>query len=299
VIHTPDPLGPANPPALDPAIVREAVRRFLAEDVGPGDLTSALVVPRDATARGHIVARQACVIAGQALACEVFAQLDQSVSYSTLVADGEFVPAGTACASVQGPAEPILTGERTALNLLQRLSGVATVTRRYVDTIAGTNACVSDTRKTTPGLRTLEKYAVRVGGGRNHRIGLFDAVLIKDNHLVVAGGVDHALAAASAVPATIAVQVEVDSLEQLRVALACGVKAVLLDNMPPAMIADAVRLVRAAAGGESCWIEASGGITLANVRAYADAGVDTISVGALTHSAPAVDLALDFEHLGT
>ena len=174
------------------------------------------------------------------------------------------------------------------------------MTRRYVDAIAGTGATVSDTRKTTPGLRLLEKYAVRAGGGRNHRIGLFDAALIKDNHLVAAGGVGPALGGARAGSAAgVPVQLEVDSLEQLAAALRLGVRAVLLDNMTPAVVADGRRAWSARRpAGASCWIEASGGITLANIRAYAEAGVDTISVGALTHSAPSIDLALDFESVG-
>jgi nicotinate-nucleotide pyrophosphorylase (carboxylating) len=197
---------------------------------------------------------------------------------------------------LSGAAAPILSGERLALNLLQRLSGVATMTRRYADALAGTRASVSDTRKTTPGLRLFEKYAVRVGGGRNHRFGLYDAVLIKDNHVAAAGGVTAALQAVAVHRAgDVVVQVEVDSLEQLREALDAGARAVLLDNMTPAETAVAVGAVRGRPNGDTIWVEASGGITLANIRAYAEAGVDTISVGALTHSAPSVDIALDFD----
>jgi nicotinate-nucleotide pyrophosphorylase (carboxylating) len=291
-----DPLGIRSRLALDPADIREAVARFLAEDVRDGDVTTRLVVPASATATGRIVAREACVLAGIEIAREVFRQIDTDVRFEPRAADGDTLVRGACVAELRGPAAPILTGERTALNLLQRLSGVATVTRRYVDAIAGTGATVSDTRKTTPGLRLFEKYAVRAGGGRNHRIGLFDAALIKDNHLVAAGGVDPALDAALAPgAANVPVQLEVDSLEQLALALRRGVRAVLLDNMTPQVVAEAVRLVRALPDGSTCWIEASGGITIANVRAYAEAGVDTISVGALTHSAPSVDLALDFE----
>lgn len=276
-------------------MVREAVARFLAEDIGSGDVTSRLTVPAAALAAGRLVARQPCVMAGLAVAREVFAQVDARIRFDARVSDGDAVSAGDDIVRLTGPARALLTAERTALNVLQRLSGVATVTRRYVEAIAGTGATVSDTRKTTPGLRVFEKYAVRMGGGRNHRIGLFDAALIKDNHLVAAGGVDHALAAVAAGAPGVPLELEVDSLAQLTRALALGVGAVLLDNMSPATVAEAVRLVRAHPSGAACWIEASGGITIENVRAYAEAGVDTISVGALTHSAPAVDLALDFD----
>lgn len=290
-----DPFGLQRSATPDPAMVEREVRRFLDEDVGPGDITTARVVPAGATARARIVARETCVVAGLDTARAVFGALDKAVAVLSCSTDGSRVTAGTALATVDGPAAPILTGERIALNLLQRLCGIATITRRYVDAIAGTGATVSDTRKTTPGLRALEKYAVHVGGGRNHRMGLYDAILIKDNHVAAAGGVVEAVRAARCAPGPrVAVQVEVDTLAQLAAVLDAGVDAVLLDNMPPATVADAVRLTRAHARGADCWIEASGGITLATVRAYADAGVDTISVGALTHSAPSVDIALDF-----
>jgi nicotinate-nucleotide pyrophosphorylase (carboxylating) len=294
---TRDPLGDGVTLALDPAFVRAQVARFLAEDVGTGDVTTLAVIPANALARGRIVTREACVVACLDLACEVFAQLDAHLVFSPLVADGDAVPAGRTLVELAGPARPMLTGERVALNLLQRLSGIATVTRRYVDAIAGTGATVSDTRKTTPGLRLLEKYAVHVGGGRNHRVGLFDAVLVKDNHIVAAGGLDAVLSALARTRSEVSVQVEVDSLEQLDRVIGWGVRSVLLDNMAPAVVAEAVRKVRAAPDGARCWIEASGGITLATIRAYAEAGVDTISVGALTHSAPSVDLGMDFDHV--
>ena len=292
---TPDPLGRRARGALDPAFVHDQIARFLAEDVGGGDVTTSAVVPAGAAARGRIVAREACVVAGLDLARDVFAQLDARLVFSPLVTDGDVVPAGGTLVELAGPAAPMLTGERVALNVLQRLSGIATMTRRYVDAIAGTGVTVSDTRKTTPGLRLLEKYAVRAGGGRNHRTGLFDAVLVKDNHIVAAGGLDAALDALARTRPGVPVQVEVDSLQQLERVVGRGVRAVLLDNMVPAVVAEAVRVVRAAPDGARCWIEASGGVTLATVRAYAEAGVDTISVGALTHSAPAVDLAIDFD----
>lgn len=294
----PDPLEPRVATGLDARVVRDEVARFLAEDVGTGDVTTELAVPAGARAAAQLVARAACVVAGLDVAREVFRQLDGAIAFRSLVRDGEGVAAGTVLASIEGPAAPLLTGERTALNVMQRLSGVATVTRRYADAVAGTGASVSDTRKTTPGLRLFEKYAVRVGGGRNHRIGLFDAALIKDNHLVAAGGVEPALTAARTRASHVSVQLEVDSLDQLAQALRLGIQAVLLDNMTPDTVAQAVRLVRQSPQGATCWIEASGGITIENIRAYAEAGVDTISVGALTHSAPSVDLALDFHHLG-
>ncbi|MBE3132357.1 MAG: carboxylating nicotinate-nucleotide diphosphorylase [Acidobacteria bacterium] len=281
---------------MDPRVIRGEILRYLDEDIGSGDVTTEHVVPPGTTARGSIVAREALVVAGVDMASDVFRALDPALEIEPAVADGTSVSDGARLASLAGRAAPILTGERVALNLLQRLSGIATVTRRFVDAVAGTGASVSDTRKTTPGLRALEKYAVRMGGGRNHRMGLFDAILIKDNHIAAAGGIGAALHAARARgPAGMPVQIEVDSLAQLGEALAVGVDAVLLDNMTPADVAAAVRLVRARPAGALCWIEASGGITLANIRAYAQAGVDTISVGALTHSAPAVDIALDFD----
>jgi nicotinate-nucleotide pyrophosphorylase (carboxylating) len=293
---TADPFGPRTLLSLDPEMVRREVRRFLAEDVGGGDATTDRVVPAGAGARAWIVAREACVVAGIDVARTVFQELEAAIEYRALVEEGTAVPADTRLALVAGRAGPILTGERVALNLLQRLSGIATITRRYVDAIAGTDASVSDTRKTTPGLRAFEKYAVHVGGGRNHRMGLHDAVLIKDNHISVAGGVEAAFRATRGTgDASLPVQIEVDSLEQLARVLDLGVQAVLLDNMTSETVETAVRQIRAHPAGRSCWIEASGGITLQNIRAYAEAGVDTISVGALTHSAPSVDVALDFE----
>jgi len=290
-----DRFAKGSVPALDPAFLRSEVRRFLAEDVGAGDVTTNSVVPPEARAAGWIVAREPCVVAGLDAAEAVYAELDRTVSFERLVNGGDPVRAGSRIARLEGPARPILTGERLALNLLQRLSGVATVTRRYVDAIAGTGASVSDTRKTTPGLRLLEKEAVRLGGGRNHRLGLYDGVLVKDNHLVAAGGIRAAVAAARAASPSLPLQVEVDSLGQLDEALDAGVDAVLLDNMPPARVAEAVARIRAHPRGADCWIEASGGIAFDTLRGYAAAGVDTVSVGALTHSAPSVDIGLDFQ----
>ena len=289
-----DPFNLRRHAWLDAAHVDREVRRFLAEDVGRGDVTSERVVPKTARARADMVARQACVVAGLPLARAVFLVIDPEVAVAERATDGDRVAAGAVLAHVEGPAGPMLTGERVALNLVQRLSGIATLTRAYVDAIAGTSACVSDTRKTTPGLRMFEKYAVHVGGGRNHRMGLYDAILIKDNHRAIAGGAAAAVLAArqtngDAMP----IQIEVDTLADLPRVFDLGVEAVLLDNMTPSQVAEAVKLARAHPRGRDCWIEASGGITLETVRAYAEAGADTMSVGALTHSAPAVDIALD------
>ncbi|HSP89355.1 MAG TPA: carboxylating nicotinate-nucleotide diphosphorylase [Vicinamibacterales bacterium] len=289
-----DPFNVRRHARLDAAHVEHEIRRFLAEDVGRGDVTSDRVVPKAARARAAMVARQACVVAGLPLAKRVFLTIDPEVVFTDRVSDGDRVAAGAVLAVIEGHAGPLLTGERVALNLVQRLSGIATLTRAYVDAIAGTGACVSDTRKTTPGLRVFEKYAVHVGGGRNHRMGLYDAILIKDNHRAIAGGAAAAVRAArQANGDAMPLQIEVDALADLPRVLELGVDAVLLDNMTPLQVAEAVRLARAHPRGRDCWIEASGGITLGSIRAYAEAGVDTISVGALTHSAPAVDIALD------
>ena len=289
-----DPFNLRRHARLDAAHIDREIRRFLAEDVGRGDVTSERVVPKSARASADMVARQACTVAGLPLAKAVFLAIDPGVAFAERASDGDLVPAGAVLARVEGPAGPILTGERVALNLVQRLSGVATLTRAFVDAIAGTGACVSDTRKTTPGLRVFEKYAVRVGGGRNHRFGLYDAILIKDNHRAIAGGAAAAVAAArQANGEAMPIQIEVDALADLPRVFDLGVEAVLLDNMTPAQVVEAVKLARAHPRGRDCWVEASGGITLETIRAYAEAGVDTVSVGALTHSAPAVDIALD------
>ena len=274
-------------------MVQREVRRFLAEDVGAEDVTTRWTVPSEARTNAALVAREPFVVAGLDIAAAVFSELDPELRMRLSVCDGARISKAGIVATISGRSAPILTGERVALNLLQRLSGIATLTRRYVDEVAGTGVSISDTRKTTPGLRAFEKYAVRAGGGRNHRFGLYDAVLIKDNHVAAAGGIAAALGAVRSAGVRVPVQIEVDSLEQLSESLDLGIDAVLLDNMRPDTVADAVRLIRAHPNGVPCWIEASGGITLTNVRRYAEAGVDTISIGALTHSAPAVDIALD------
>jgi nicotinate-nucleotide pyrophosphorylase (carboxylating) len=282
--------------ALSERALRSLAAQFLAEDVGRGDVTTQACVPAALVVRGRIVARQPLVVAGLAVARSVFHELDDQVAFDAHMVDGDRVGAGATVALVAGPARAILTGERVALNLLQRLSAIATLTRSYVDRLKGARARIIDTRKTTPGLRALEKYAVTVGGGHNHRHGLDDGVLIKDNHIAAAGGLRRAVEAArGAVAHSLKIEVEVESLAELREALALGVEAILLDNMTPDETARAVALVRAAPGGERIVVESSGGITLETVHRYAEAGVDLISVGALTHSAPAVDVSLEVD----
>jgi len=259
----------------------------LAEDLGDGDVTTEATVDADATGSAELVVRESGVVCGLAVAEAVFRAVDSELRFERLVEEGASVAAGTAVARVAGPERAILTGERTALNFLARLSGIATLTRRYVDAVEGTGAAILDTRKTTPGLRALEKHAVATGGGRNHRFGLDDGVLVKDNHLRAAGSVASAverLRAATPLP----IEVECDTLEQVSEALAAGAEAILLDNMSPDQLRSAVALARGHAR-----LEASGGVTLENVRAVAETGVDEISVGALTHSARSLDVSLE------
>jgi nicotinate-nucleotide pyrophosphorylase (carboxylating) len=268
------------------------VRAALLEDVGRGgDITTEAIVAADATASARIVARESGIVAGVPIAALAFTLLDEDIAISPRAAEGARVDAGAVVATIAGRTRAILTGERTALNILARLSGIATATRALVDLVAGTGAAIADTRKTTPGLRALERYAVRCGGGRNHRFGLDDAILIKDNHLAVAGSVAGAIdAARSRVGHTVKIEVEVDSLDQLREALAQPIDAVLLDNMTAAQLMQAVTLV-----DKRVVTEASGGVTSANVAEIARTGVDVISVGALTHSARSLDFSLEIE----
>jgi nicotinate-nucleotide pyrophosphorylase (carboxylating) len=270
----------------------------LAEDLGQvGDITASATIPSGARGTARFVARTEGVIAGLPVAALLAEECELGTGWRPLVRDGDRVSRGTEVARVAGPMRSLLTMERTALNFLQRLSGVATLTARFVAEVAGTRAVILDTRKTTPGWRALEKYAVRCGGGRNHRIGLFDAILIKDNHLAwLARGDDPIGAAlkaarAFALPGTV-VEVEVDSLDQLDRALECGPDIILVDNLGPNVLAEAVR--RRDRRDRRVLLEASGGVTLATVAALAQTGVDRISVGALTHSAPALDLGLDY-----
>jgi nicotinate-nucleotide pyrophosphorylase (carboxylating) len=280
-----------NLPRLYPLQYEPILRAALAEDLGrAGDLTTDAVVDAGATATADLVARAAGTIAGLEVALHAFRLLDPELDLRADVADGEATAAGTVLARISGAARPILAAERTALNLLGRLSGVATTTARYVAAIAGTGAAIVCTRKTTPGLRALEKYAVRCGGGANHRFGLDDAVLVKDNHRVVAGGVAAAVERARRhVGHLVRIEVEVESIAQLDEALAAGADAVLFDNMDPGRLRAAVARVAGRAV-----TEASGGITLTNARAMAESGVDLLSIGALTHSSAALDVALDF-----
>jgi nicotinate-nucleotide pyrophosphorylase (carboxylating) len=275
---------------LPDLLIAPVVAAALAEDLGrAGDVTAQACVPADARLSVVFAARQAGVIAGLACARLAMLQLDPAARFEALVADGDRVGAGARLARVEGDARAILSAERTALNLVGRLSGVATLTRAYVDAVAGTRARIVDTRKTTPGLRALEKYAVRCGGGVNHRFGLDDAILIKDNHIAACGGVGEAVRRARAAAGHLMkVEVEVDGLHQLEEALKHGPDVVMLDNFTPD---DLVAAVARAAGRAT--LEASGGVNLQTVRPIAESGVDVISVGALTHSAPALDIGLD------
>ncbi len=275
--------------------VERIVRAALEEDLGQmGDLTSRAVLPPGMLARGVVVARKPGIVAGPAVAGMAFELLDPRLELEILRPCGEPVGAGEAVLAVAGEARSILAAERTALNILGRLSGIATLTRRFVEAVEGTGAVIADTRKTTPGLRVLERAAVAAGGGSNHRFGLFDAVMIKDNHLALVGTVGEAVARArAAVGHTVRIEVEVETLEQLAAALEAGADIVLLDNMDLSTLARAVAMARGRAV-----TEASGGITLENVRAVAETGVDVISVGALTHSAPSLDVSLELERLG-
>jgi nicotinate-nucleotide pyrophosphorylase (carboxylating) len=268
----------------------ELIERALAEDVGEGDLTTAATVPEGARTRARIDQKAPGVVAGLDVARQVFERLDSSLEFEPLVAEGEWREAGPV-ATIEGAAAPILTGERVALNFLGRLSGVATLTARYVSAVEGTGVHVLDTRKTTPALRALEKEAVRVGGGTNHRSGLHDAILVKENHSELAGGVGEATRLAlAAAPAGVQVEVECATRSEVEEALAAGAGRLLLDNMTPGEMRAIVELVAGRAE-----LEASGGATLDSVRAIAETGVDFVSVGALTHSAPALDLSLTLD----
>ena len=283
-----------NALGMDPSTLRNLVAAWLAEDIRHGDVTTNSVVPPDVFGRARIESREPCVVAGVAVAGLCFEltaeRFDGRVEFKEVVGDGGRLEVGETLARIEGPLAPILTAERTALNLLARLCGVATITSRYVDAVAGMKTQIVDTRKTTPGMRGLQKYAVTVGGGSNHRFGLDDGILIKDNHIVAAGGVTEALARARAhAPHGLRIEVEVGTLRELTEALEGGAETILLDNMSPETVAEAVRVNEGRA-----LLEVSGGINLDTVRSYAMTGVDLISVGALTHSAPSIDLALEF-----
>jgi nicotinate-nucleotide pyrophosphorylase (carboxylating) len=294
------------------AVALQLVKYALSEDVGTGDITSLNTIKSGVSARAVIVAKEAGAIAGLDVVRLTFREADPNLKFRPLAADGDAVTPGVAVAQVLGDAGSILKAERTALNFLQRLSGVATLTRRFVEKVKGTGARILDTRKTTPGLRFLEKYAVKCGGGENHRLALWDMYLVKDNHIRAAGGLTSAIDRISRTrQADLLLEVEVESLEQLQEALRPEVDRILVDNRPIDEVRRAVEAVDAwckkhrpdsprMPQGATRWpeVEVSGGINLANVREYAETGVDYISVGALTHSAPALDLSLEIEDVG-
>ena len=287
-----------TPGPPDAELVAEGARLIgaaLAEDVGSGDLTSEVCLPKGLAAAASVVARQTGVTAGLWLLSMVYRELDEGVRVELAAADGESVSPGQTLAEVTGRAGSLLAGERTVLNFLQRLSGIATLTAAFIEAVQGTRAVICDTRKTTPGWRRLEKYAVRCGGGTNHRMGLYDEVLIKDNHLALAGkGIAQTVTQArDRAGSKIKIEVEVDTLEQLRGVLALPVDRILLDNMSPEQLRQAVAMRDAAPRQQAPLLEASGGVTLASVRQIAASGVDRISVGALTHSASALDIGMD------
>jgi len=268
--------------------VERVVIAALAEDVGTGDRTTAALVPADARCRAQLLLEEPGVVCGVPIAAAVFHAVDPSVRFEPLVGEGTAVTGVPALlAEIDGPARAVLTGERVALNLLGRLCGIASLTRRYVELADGTGATILDTRKTTPGLRALEKYAVRCGGGSNHRAGLYDAILVKENHLRIAGGITAAVAMLNG---TGGIEVEAETLAQVQEAIDAGVGRILLDNMGPEQVAQAVTLTAGRAE-----LEASGGISLATVRGYAETGVDFISVGALTHGARSLHVSLEVE----
>jgi nicotinate-nucleotide pyrophosphorylase (carboxylating) len=278
--------------ALDEELIQQHVQRALAEDIGAGDVTTDALLPAEATGRAVIVAREPLTICGLALAEEAFRQLAAEANLHTAIEDGNELDTGEALLEIHAPCRALLTAERTALNYLQRLSGIATQAARYVEAVSGTGVLILDTRKTTPGWRAFEKYAVQCGGARNHRRGLDDLIMIKDNHLAALPGdnpVAGAVARAHEAAPELKVEVEADTLEQAEAAAKAGANIILLDNMPPEMLREAIALI----DGRS-QTEASGGITLNNIRAVAETGVNYISVGALTHSAMAVDIAMDF-----
>ena len=278
-------------PSKLPDDVTETVRCGLAEDVGPGDLTAGLIAA-NASAEAQVITREDAILCGTAWLDEVFRQVDERIRVVWRAKDGEAINAGQGLCKITGPARGLLTGERVALNFLQLLSGVATRTRQYVDAVRGTKANILDTRKTVPGLRRAQKYAVVCGGGQNHRIGLYDAILIKENHIAAAGSITAALEAARhSAPKGISIEIEVENIGQLREALAAGADRLLLDNFSVEELKAAVAETRGRAK-----LEASGGIDLSNIRAFAETGVDFISIGDITKNVRALDLSMRFVH---
>lgn len=278
-------------PQMLPTDIRETVTAALKEDVGSGDLTAALI-QADCRGRARVICRELAVICGTAWFDEVYRQLDLAVQVDWLVRDGDQVIADQPLCTVEGPARALLTGERTALNFLQTLSGTATAAKRFADTVAGTGTQVLDTRKTIPGLRRAQKYAIRCGGGKNHRIGLYDAILIKENHIMASGSIEGAVRRARELAPEVLVEVEVENLEELRSALACNPDVIMLDNFDLAAVREAVAAARGLVK-----LEVSGNITLERIKAIAATGVDYVSVGSLTKDVKAIDLSMRFDIL--
>ena len=277
-----------------PQEIVACIERALKEDIGSGDVTTNSIVPDDATLNAQIIAKQNGIVAGLDVAENVFLLLDDKIRFERWFAEGLAVNYGDVLAQVSGPARALLTGERTALNFLGRMSGIATLTRQFVDAVAGTKAIVLDTRKTAPGLRLIDKMAVRRGGGQNHRTGLFDLILIKDNHIDFAGSAEEAVRRARGAGTQVEIEVEARSLEDVSILLKLGVERILLDNMPVEMMREAVKMNNGRAK-----LEASGNVTLETVRAIAETGVDFISTGALTHSPKVFDVSLKWKPLET
>lgn len=277
---------------IDKNLLFDSITNFLSEDLGRGDITTQSTVLEATRGRGKFLAKQEMIVAGLEVAETVFTCLDADLQLEAFVYEGERVKANTEIARLDGPATTLLMGERLALNLMQRMSGIATLTSQYVAATEGTSARIVDTRKTMPGLRMIDKYAVLIGGGYNHRFGLDDGILIKDNHILLAGGIETAIKRARERAGHLhKIEVEVATFEQLNEAINFGADIIMLDNMKPAQVKEAVEIVRKSEQGKYILLEASGGITLENVAEYAKAGVDLISIGAITHSAPAVDIS--------
>lgn len=277
---------------IDKNLLFDSITQFLSEDLGRGDITTQSTVLEATRGRGKFLAKQEMIVAGLEVAETVFTCLDADLQLEAFVYEGERVKANTEIARLDGPATTLLMGERLALNLMQRMSGIATLTSQYVAATEGTSARIVDTRKTMPGLRMIDKYAVLIGGGYNHRFGLDDGILIKDNHILLAGGIETAIKRARERAGHLhKIEVEVATFEQLNEAINFGADIIMLDNMKPTQVKEAVEIVRKSERGKYILLEASGGITLENVAEYAKAGVDLISIGAITHSAPAVDIS--------
>ena len=273
--------------------IKTFISNALREDIGPGDLTTEALIQPDIEGKAELIAKEPLILAGIEVAREVFHQVNQDINFLGRHTDGEDLSSSTVIATISGPLRSLLTAERVALNLLQRLSGIATLTRQYVNGIEGTKARIVDTRKTTPGLRALEKYAVRIGGGKNHRFGLFDGILIKDNHIAAVGSLTEAVKKArEKAPHTLKIEVETENLDQVREAISAGAEIIMLDNMDIETMKEAVKLINGKA-----LIEASGGINLNNVRQVAETGVDLISVGAITHSARSMDISMEIANV--